>query len=218
MTLYSHRIKTALCHVHFTLLLKLLTPSPYSLLDHGRVHWYDRINFSISSHVFIEPQQWIKSSATITGWFSVLRSQKRHPLHATNEYRKWSLFRMISCWKNPLLTELFDDVILRLTFLYLMSFYDFKMWSFQTLHGKIGENYTTKRIQKLKIRIRIEIFIYHPLAIQQFTISDSILIAFTGMFCMYVTFFRVSEFLHKFNLSDKIWKIFSSIRRCKCGS
>ena len=101
---------------HPTLLLKLLTPSPYSLLDHGRMHCYDRINFSVSSHVFNQPQEWIKSSATITGWFSVLRTQNRHPLHATNEYRKWSIYRMISCWKNPLSTELFDDIILRLTF------------------------------------------------------------------------------------------------------
>jgi hypothetical protein len=50
-----------------TLLLKLLMPSQYSMLDHGRMHWYDRNNFSISSHVFNESQDRIISSATITG-------------------------------------------------------------------------------------------------------------------------------------------------------
>ncbi len=40
----------------------------------------------------------------------ILRSQdiKKAPLHATNEYRKRSINRMISCWKHPLLSELFD--------------------------------------------------------------------------------------------------------------
>ena len=91
-----------------TLLLKLLSPSPYSMLDPGCMHWYDRINFSISSHVFNEPQEWIKSSATITGWFSVLRTQNKQPLYATHEYRRWSLYWTISCWKNPVSTELFN--------------------------------------------------------------------------------------------------------------
>jgi hypothetical protein len=50
------------------LLLKLLTPPPYSMLDHGHTHWYDRIIIYISSHVFNKPQEWIKCSATITGW------------------------------------------------------------------------------------------------------------------------------------------------------
>ncbi len=94
-----------------TLLLKLLTPSPYSMLGHGLMHWYDRIIFPISSHVFNEPQEWINSSATITGWFSVLRTQKRQPLHATDEYRIWSIYSTISCRKNPLLTELFNAII-----------------------------------------------------------------------------------------------------------
>ncbi len=70
---------------------KLLTPSQYSMLDHGRMHCYSKINFFITSHVFNEPQEWIKSSGTITGWFSVIRTQKRHTLNATDEHRNWSI-------------------------------------------------------------------------------------------------------------------------------
>ncbi len=91
-----------------TLLLKLLTPSRYSVLYHGIMQSYDWINFFISSHVFIQPQEWIKSSATITGWFSILRTQNKQPLYATHEYRRCSVYWTISCWKNPLLTELFN--------------------------------------------------------------------------------------------------------------
>jgi hypothetical protein len=40
-----------------TLLLKLLTPSHSSMLDHGHVHEYDRINFSMASHVLNESQE-----------------------------------------------------------------------------------------------------------------------------------------------------------------
>jgi hypothetical protein len=94
--------------VWLTLLLKLLSPSPYSALYHGIMQSYDWINFFISSHVFIHPQEWIKSSATIAGWFSVLRTQNKQPLYATHEYRRWSLYWTISCRKNPLSTELFN--------------------------------------------------------------------------------------------------------------
>ncbi len=92
----------------YTLLLKLVTPSPYSVLYHGIMQSYDWINFFISSHVFIQPQEWIKSSATIAGWFSVLRTQNKQPLYATHKYRRWSLYWTMSCWKNPLSTELFN--------------------------------------------------------------------------------------------------------------
>ncbi len=92
----------------FVHLLKLLTPSHSSMLDHGHVHSYDRIYFSMASHVLNESQEWIRPFATLTGWFSVLRSQNTQSLHATHEYRRCSVYLTISWWRNPMSTELFN--------------------------------------------------------------------------------------------------------------
>ncbi len=54
---FTRNVVEAVLELCDALLLKLLTPSPYFMLDHGLMHWYDRIIFSISSHVFNEPQE-----------------------------------------------------------------------------------------------------------------------------------------------------------------
>ncbi len=62
----------------------------------------------MASHVLNESQEWIRPSTTITGWFSGLSSQNTQSLHATHEYRRCSVYWKISCWRNTLLTELFN--------------------------------------------------------------------------------------------------------------